>query len=227
MSCLVSVLRVWENGMSRSHLGLRVQISVSSRSCDLTSCGHPWLMDIFVECWCVTDRVINNEMHLSWLRLLCLAPLLISGQWSTTTLVVPLSCWMIPMLQTRYRTAVQFTHTEQNTWRNTVYLRHCWISHADVYISLHTTWYFICGEHQHSWKIYLDELYHLKSGLWKSGSGSRTGQSTVRSHYYWQQFLQLLQNYALQCVMLKIAVYFQECQRVNGMLQMWQNKTVP
>ena len=36
---LLSVLRVWKNGTSRSHLGLE---GWPSRSCDLTSCGHPW-----------------------------------------------------------------------------------------------------------------------------------------------------------------------------------------
>ena len=36
---LVSVLRVWQNGTSRSRLGLE---GWPSRSCNLTSCGHPW-----------------------------------------------------------------------------------------------------------------------------------------------------------------------------------------
>jgi len=55
---LVSVLRVGENATSRSRLGLegstsrsclgleslkKWNVSVSSRSCDLTSCGHPWM----------------------------------------------------------------------------------------------------------------------------------------------------------------------------------------
>ena len=41
VECLVSVLRVWEDGTSRSRLGLE---GSTSRSCDLTSCGHPWLV---------------------------------------------------------------------------------------------------------------------------------------------------------------------------------------
>ena len=39
-SLLVLVLKVWENGMSQSHLGLE---GWPSRSCDLTSCGHACL----------------------------------------------------------------------------------------------------------------------------------------------------------------------------------------
>ena len=52
VECLVSVLRVWENGTSRSRLGLeslkkgtsRSHLGLEgwpSRSCDLTSCEHP------------------------------------------------------------------------------------------------------------------------------------------------------------------------------------------
>ena len=59
-SHLISVLRVWENGTSQSR-GFNVSVSsrswefekwnvsVSSRSCDLTSCGHPWV--IVPRCW--------------------------------------------------------------------------------------------------------------------------------------------------------------------------------